>query len=479
MNQTLPASHARTRLALLLGAGSLLAGCASVPDLPASPALLPASQLQSQQTLPGSHGEWAGAHWWQRYQDPQLDQLMQEALAQSPSLDSARARLLQAEGLAQQAGATQQPSVSANGDFTRLRQSLNNGMPAAFVPPGFNTSSRVALDVSYELDFWGKNRSAIAAASSEQAAAQAELAQSRLLLTTAVASQYAELARLFADRDACQQALKVRSQSESLMRERESQGLENRASVAQAASRRAAAEAELLAAEEAITLQRQALAALLGAGPDRGLALQRPALNVSQAQALPAELQANLIGHRPDLAAARLRAEAAASRIQVARAGFYPNVNLSAYVGTQSLGLDALTRGGSGIAGFGPAISLPLFRQDALQGSYRSARGEYDSAVASYNQTLLQALQDIAQAYTRQQGLAAQLAQRQQAAEAAERAWELTHDRYQGGLASYLDVLNAEDSVIAARRTLTQLQSQQAQLDIALTKALGGDKQPA
>src|SRR5574343_499906 len=308
MNQTLPASHARTRLALLLGAGSLLAGCASVPDLPASPALLPASQLQSQQTLPDSHGEWAGEHWWQRYQDPQLDQLMQEALAQSPSLDSARARLLQAEGLAQQAGATQQPSVSANGDFTRLRQSLNNGMPAAFVPPGFNTSSRVALDVSYELDFWGKNR-------------------------TAIASQYAELARLFADRDACQQALKVRSQSENLMRERESQGLENRASVAQAASRRAAAEAELLAAEEAITLQRQTLAALLGAGPDRGLALQRPALNISQAQALPAELQARLIGHRPDLAAARLRAEAAASRIQVARAGFYPNVNLSAYVG--------------------------------------------------------------------------------------------------------------------------------------------------
>lgn len=457
MNPTLPASLARTRLALLLGAGSLLAGCASVPDLPASPDLRPASQLQSQQTLEDSHGEWAGAHWWQRYQDPQLDQLMQEALAQSPSLDSARARLLQAEGLAQQAGATRQPGVSANGDFTRLRQSLNNGMPAAFVPPGFNTSSRVALDVSYELDFWGKNRSAIAAASSEQTAAQAELAQSRLLLTTAVASQYAELARLFADRDACQQALKVRSQSESLMRERESQGLENRASVAQAASRRAAAQADLLAADEAITLQ-------------------RPALDVRQAQALPAELQANLIGHRPDLAAARLRAEAAASRVQVARAGFYPNVNLSAYVGAQSLGLDALTRGGAGIAGFGPAISLPLFRQAALQGSYRSARGEYDSAVASYNQTLLQALQDIAQAYTRQQGLAAQLAQRQQATEAAERAWELTHDRYQGGLASYLDVLNAEDSVIDARRTLTQLQSQQAQLDIALTKALGGDQ---
>ncbi|WP_147693838.1 efflux transporter outer membrane subunit [Vogesella mureinivorans] len=479
MTQTPTAPLARTRLALLLGAGSLLAGCASVPDLPASPDLLPANQLQSSQSLPASQGEWAGEHWWQRYQDAQLNQLMQEALAQSPSLASARARLLQADGLAQQAGALQQPSVSANADFTRLRQSMNNGMPAAFVPPGFNTSSRVALDVSYELDFWGKNRSAIAAASSEQAAAQAELAQSQLLLTSAVASQYAELARLFADRDACQQALKVRSQSEGLIRERESQGLENRASVAQAASRRAAAAADLLAADEAITLQRQALAALLGAGPDRGLALQRPALSVNQAQALPAQLQANLIGHRPDLAAARLRAEAAASRIRVARAGFYPNVNLSAYVGSQSLGLDALTRAGSGIAGFGPAISLPLFRQDALQGSYRSARGEYDSAVASYNQTLLQALQDIAQAYTRQQGLAAQLAERSQALDAAQRAWELTHDRYQGGLASYLDVLNAEDSVIATRRTLAQLQSQQAQLDIALTKALGGSSRPA
>ncbi|MEQ6289393.1 efflux transporter outer membrane subunit [Vogesella sp. GCM10023246] len=467
------------RTTLLLAALASLTGCAALPELGTKPSLQPLSQLASGHSLQGSASGWVQQDWWQAYGDTQLNQLMAEALSNAPDLASARARIARAEGYAQQAGASSLPTVDLNASVNRQKQSYNNGIPSSFVPQGFNNASRVALDFSYELDFWGKNRAAVAAATSEVAAARAEAAQSRLLLTTSLAANYAELARLFAEQDAASQAVVVRRHSEQLLQARQQQGLETEGSVRQAASRLAGAEADLLAAEEAIALQRNALAALLGTGPDRGHELARPAASIGQPQGLPASLQAELLGHRPDLQAARLRAEAAARRIDVAEAGFYPDVNLSAYIGAQSLGLDLLTKAGSGIAGIGPAISLPIFRSGQLQGEYRVARADYDSAVASYNQTLSQALREVADAVTRQRLLLPQLAQRSLALQAAEDAMRVANDRYRGGLASYLEVLNAEDSVIAARRTLANLQSQRFSHDISLIKALGGAELPA
>ncbi|MFC3533631.1 efflux transporter outer membrane subunit [Vogesella facilis] len=467
------------RLPLLLGVLASLAGCASLPELGAKPAMQPLSQLASEHSLPGSASGWVQQDWWQAYGDAQLNQLMAEALASAPDLASAAARIARAEGYAQQAGASSLPTVDLNASVNRQKQSYNNGYPKSFVPQGFNNASRVALDVSYELDFWGKNRAAIAAATSELAAARAEAAQSRLLLTTTLAANYAELARLFAEQDAASQAVAVRQHSAQLLQARQQQGLETEGSVRQAASRLAGAEADLLAAEQAIALQRHALAALLGAGPDRGGDIARPAASVGQPQGLPASLQAELLGRRPDLQAARLRAEAAARRIDVAEAGFYPDVNLSAYLGAQSLGLDLLTKAGSGIAGIGPAISLPIFRSGQLQGGYRVARADYDAAVASYNQALSQALREVADAVTQQRLLLPQLSQRQLALSAAQDAMRVANDRYRGGLASYLEVLNAEDSVITARRTLANVQSQRFSHDIALIKALGGAELPA
>lgn len=452
-----------------------MAGCASVPDLGPRAQMHTTMQLQSTQNLAGTSSAWVGQQWWKRYGDAQLDHLMDEALANSPDLIAAQARILKAEGYAQQAGASQLPSVDLDGSVTRLKQSYNNGIPKALVPQGFNNSARVALDFSYEIDFWGKNRSSVAAATSELAAAQAEAAQSRMMLTSAIAAGYADLARLYADRDAAAQAVEVRRHSEALLKDRQQNGLETLGSVRQAESRRAAAEADLTAADEMIALRRNSLAALLGAGPDRGLSISRPTVDLSQPQGLPATVQAELLGRRPDLVAARQRAEAAAKRIDVAHAGFFPNVNLTAYVGAQSLGgLDLLTKSGSGIAGIGPAIDLPIFHGGQLQGAYRIASADYDSAVASYNQTLAQALHEVADAVTQQRMLAPQLQQREEALRAAEQAYRVAQERYQGGLTNYLTVLNAEDSVIDTRRTLADLQSQQFSQDVALIKALGG-----
>ncbi|WP_244909917.1 efflux transporter outer membrane subunit [Aquitalea magnusonii] len=473
--------HARSGAvycSLLLAAGCGLAGCASVPDLGPLPSLHGSTQLQSTHSLAGNAASWAEPQWWTSYGDAQLNRLMAEALANSPDLAMARARILRAEGYAQQAGASLLPALEMDSSLSRMKQSYNNGVPKALVPPGFNNASRATLDFSYEIDFWGKNRAAVAAATSELAAAQSEAAQSRLLLTSSMAAAYAELARLYAVQDCSAQAVAVRLHSEKLLGDRQQQGLETMASVSQAQSRRAAAEAELTAAGQAIALQRNALAALSGSGPDRGLQIGRPVVALSRLQGLPASVPAELLAHRPDLQAARWRAEAAARRIDVAHAGFYPNVNLTAFVGGQALGsLDLLTRSGSGIAGIGPAIDLPIFRGGQLEGGYRTARSEYDMAVASYNQTLIQALHEVADAITQHHMLAPQLLQRSESLQAAEQAYRVASERYQGGLANYLQVLNAEDSVINARRILVDLQSQRLVQDISLIKALGGGYQ--
>lgn len=154
-------------------------------------------------------------------------------------------------------------------------------------------------------------------------------------------------------------------------------------------------------------------------------------------------------------------------------------MNLTAYLGVQSLGLSWLTRSGSDIGGVGPAISLPLFRGGALQGNYRIARADYDAAVASYNQTLVQALRDVADVLAQEKELDPQLQQRRLALKTAEQAYEVMQNRYQGGLSSYLDVLNAEDSVINARRAAASLETRLFFLDVNLVKALGGGYQAA
>ncbi|KZE83685.1 efflux transporter outer membrane subunit [Chromobacterium subtsugae] len=458
----------------LLAALALLGGCAAVPDMGPAPQIKPLQPYQNTQSLPSEQGQWAAGQWWRKYGDAQLNKLMDEALSQAPDLAAARARVERAEGLAQQAGAARLPSADLNAAINRDKQSYNNGMPA---PIGFNSSGRATLDFSYELDFWGKNRASVAAATSELTAARADSAQARLMLTTSLAAGYAELARLFAERDAAAQALDVRSHTAQLMSERQRQGMETLGSARQAESREAAARADLAAADENIVLQRHSLAALIGAGPDRGLAIARPAAGLFREQRLPDTLAAELLGRRPDLAAARLRAEAAAKRIDAAEAQFYPNVNLTAFVGAQSLGLGLFDKAGSGIAGVGPAINLPIFRGGQLQGQYRAARGDYDAAVASYDAALSQALRETADAVASQAALTPQLEQRRLALQTADEAYRVSQNRYQGGLANYLDVLNAEDGVIASRRSLAALDARRFALDVALIKALGGGYQ--
>jgi NodT family efflux transporter outer membrane factor (OMF) lipoprotein len=195
---------------------------------------------------------------------------------------------------------------------------------------------------------------------------------------------------------------------------------------------------------------------------------------MTRAFGLPPHLALDLLGRRPDVAVARLRAEAAAKRMDVAQAAFYPNVNLTAFIGLLALDMSVLTRAGSQFGSVGPAISLPVFDAGRLKGNLKAAEADYREAIANYDKTVVQAMQDVADAATSQRALGGQIATANAATIAAGEAWRIQNDRYRGGLATYLDVLSAEETLLANERTLTDLSSRSLALDVALVRALGG-----
>lgn len=464
---------------VILLATSLLTACAAVPKLPPAQVARSPESYAAARSLAAPTADWPADRWWSAYGDPQLDALIDEALQGSPDLASAEARVRKAQALAGQARAATLPSATANASYSSVKQSYNNGVPPAFVPQGYNDAGRLSLDFAYEVDFFGKNRAALAAATSDAQAAQADAAASRLALSTNVAAAYADLAQLFADRDAAQDALSTREQSARLIADRLANGLENRGADEQARGNAASAKADLASIDESLGLTRNRIAALLGAGPDRGLAIERPRIGSLKAFGLPADLKADLIGRRPDVTAARLRAEASTHRIKEAKAQFYPDINLAAYFGQQSLGLDLFTKGGSSIGSIGPALRLPIFDGGQLRANYRGAAADRDAAVASYNAALTQALKDVADAAVSTRALDARLSESRKAYEASRNAHDIALQRYRGGLSTYLDVLAAEDAMIANQRTVADLQTRAFTLDVALVRALGGGFQAA
>jgi len=457
----------------------LLVSCAA-PDLgPRPQPIAPSSVAASQSLATPVSTPWPAADWWHGYGDAQLDALIEEGLKGSPDLAAAGARFRQALGMAQAAGAPLLPSVDGQGKAGLEKQSYNVGIPAQFVPHGWQDVGQAALNLSYDLDIWGRNRAALAAATSEAEAARIEQEQARLMLTTAIASAYADLARAHAERDVLAAALDIRLATQKLVSNRVAIGLDTRAELKQADAGVPQARADLAAADESIALTRNQIAALIGAGPDRGLSIARPALPVFGPAALPADVTTDLIGRRPDIAAARARVEAAASRIKVARADFYPAIRIGALVGVQSLGLDNLTKSGSTYGNIGPAVSLPIFHGGALRGQYRGARGTYDEAVARYDGTVLVAYREVADAVTSRRSTAERLTQSRQALADSEEAYAIARKRYEGGLSTYLNVLTSEEKLLQARRAVADLDARLFALDVALVRALGGGFAPS
>jgi len=454
-----------------------LSGC-GVPAREQGVRPLTPGAVAADQSLPGSSAaQWPQDRWWAAYGDSQLDALVAEGLANSPDVAAAGARFRKAAALAQQAGAALQPRVDVAAEAGLQKQSINMGYPPQFqqfLPRGWNDAGRVSASLGFDLDLWGRNRAQLAAATSEREATAIDGQQAALALAGGIASAYADLDMLFAARDVRASELDAAVKWQKLLSDRQVQGLETRGAVAQGEARSATARAALAQADEALLLRRHQIAALVGAGPDRGLAITRPRLAAVEARGLPAGLTTELLGRRPDIVAARERVEAAGSRIKVARADFFPAIRLDALFGVQSLGLGVLFDKDSTMGSVGPAISLPIFHGGELRGRYRAAEADYDLAVAGYNSTVLGAYQQTADAWTSATLSVRRLAEARAALNGAQEAYDVALKRYTAGLSNYLAVLQVEDALLDAKMNVAGLEANARAADIALVRALGG-----
>lgn len=453
----------------------LLAGCA--PDLGAMPEMAKPDSFATSQSFKAKKNDWPTQTWWTAYDDAGLNSLIDEALQGSPTLKMASARLRAAVAEAGTAEADLWPTLTASGNLSEYQVSSNQlgKDQRAFMPKGWHHEAQIAAGLQYQLDFFGKNRAALAAATSAAEAAQADEAAARLQISTGVATVYAQLVQLFADKRLAEEALHQREESAGLTRKRLASNLENASAVAQAEAQVWAAHGTLDTVNRLITLTQNQLAALMGKGPDRGRSITPDQVKTKLASpGLPENLPLSLVGRRPDIVAARKRAEAAASSIKVANASFYPEVNLVGQFGVQSLDAKYLLTAKSEFGSFGPSVTLPIFDYGRLTNQYGKARADYDAAAASYDATLTDALRDVADAYTNRQSVETEILHARAALKASEEAYRVIKIRYGAGLARYIEVLSTETDLINQRRTVSDLETQAFSYDIALVRALGG-----
>ncbi len=466
-------------LPVVLSIAAAIAGCASYAGIHGEERTIAPQALAFDQSVVGDgifvDGDWPPADWWSMFGDPKLNAVMAQALAGNPSLHAAEARVRVARALGDAARSALYPTLDLNASASRERTSENNIIYGPIAGSPIN-QGRITLDFNYEFDFWGKHRAELAAALGDARAAEADSAEARLLLAAAVAQSYFQIEADLAAQEVAKQTLAERESLRELNRQLATRGLDTSIPTRQADEQVASSRVEVSAAEAAVKFDRHQLAALAGLGPDAVLDVEPTLHTYERALALPTNLPVDLLARRADIAAQRFRVEAAAARIGVAKADFYPNVNLAAYIGLEVVALHGfnLINPGSSIAGVGPAIHLPIFEAGRLQAGLRGRYGEYDVAAAQYNRALVEAMHQVADQVVSVRAVHQQLADQADALAAAEDAHQLTLDRYRAGLTSYLDVLVNEERLFAQRMYRVRLQGRGLTLVVETVRALGG-----
>jgi NodT family efflux transporter outer membrane factor (OMF) lipoprotein len=440
-----------------------------------------ANSLAATQSLapaPLSPAAWPATDWWKAFGDPQLDALMAEALADSPTLRVAAARTRKALAFADSTKAALYPQVNADLAITRERFPEHGLVPPPYAGT-WSTFNQLQATLDWEIDFWGKNRSAYESALDEARAVEVDAYAARLGLSVAIAQTYVQLERAYLLRDVAQLTLNEREQVYALTRDRNAAGLDSRLELKQAEATLPATREEIIRLDETLQLTRNALAALLGQGPDRGLTIARPSVGAPRELTLPASVPAVLVGRRPDLVAQRWRIEASQSDIATAKAAFYPNINLVAFIGLQSLGSAGFLSAASRTMGIGPAVTLPIFEGGRLRANLAGSQASYDIAVEQYNQALADALHDVVDQLASWRSVDEQRAQQREALQSTQQAYDLAVLRYREGLGNYLQVLSAETPLLVQQSLDAELRARELAIAIDLARALGGGFDPA
>ena len=463
--------------AMLTCAMAVLAGCADMGKIEPQATQLKPAELNAGKAIANASADvaWPTQAWWEMLHDDQLNRLIVTAIAGSPNLRAAEARVRQAESLAGVARAGTLPRVDASASVDRELYTANGAIPAALA--GKTAWKNTAmLSGSYDLDLWGRNRDALAAALDDVRMASAESQMARLTLETAIVRAYIQLSLNYSLQDSVADNLAQRHRILEITRQRRAAGLATELEVANIETTLPAGKREHEQVGESIALLRNQLAALIGRGPGDGESIARPQLTLEAGvgEQVPATLPAELLGRRPDIVAQRWRVEAASSRIAGAKADFYPNVNLAAFVGLQSLGFPRFLESHSKMTGITPAISLPIFEGGRLRSQLGNQTAIYDVAVEQYNGVVIQAMSDVANALVRIASVKQQDQLAQQALASARRQQQLAERAYKAGMTDSLNVINAQLTLLNEQQQMVQVASKQLDNYALLMTALGG-----
>jgi len=455
----------------LLAGFLLLTACTTPKGLAPKFSPVDADTLSIKRSLDSGEADFPHDGWWRAFGDDQLEALMDEALVDGPSMAIAHARLLAARAQAGLADANRTPTLSGTLRYSGLQ------LPESMLGEAGGTlhgSSVVTFDFAWSPDLWGAQRAQWEAAVDEAHAREADGLAAGLALFGELARRYLALAEAFDTRAVAERELTRASTLAGLAQQRVNAGLDSQLQLHNANTAIGIARQQVQAAEQQIKAQRFAIAALLGKGPDRGLEIEPPKILKMPAPVVPAVLPSELLGHRPDVAAARWRAEAASRQIDAAKAAFRPSVNLTALIGAVAPSLSDLFSSDSLFTLSGPALTLPIFDGGRRRASLSGRHADYDLAVANYNQILVLALQQVADALNAARALDAQLATMAQALDSARAAHTLALKRYEGGIGTQLDVLAAQRPLLELEQQHAALHARRLSAAVDLNLALGG-----
>jgi multidrug efflux system outer membrane protein len=449
----------------------LLAGCAVKPDYQRPAVELPAAWRES------ADNTVKDGNWWRVYSDPVLEALVAEALARNSDLARAAARVDEARALVQQSEAAYFPSVDATFNRNRTLSSAATGL----LPPGVQRERndyRAAINVAYEVDLWGRLRATTAAARADLLASEAARETVRITLSADVAKTWFALRALDAQVEATRRTLALREEGLKLQQKRFDGGVISEFEYRQLEAEVAAARAQLPPLERDREIQETALAVLLGRSPKVILenTIPRATGEVSTLlpAVVPAGLPSELLLRRPDLVEAEQRLIAANARIAVARAAMFPSIQLTGYLGSEAQALAGLFSGPAGIWQLAAALAQPIFAGGRLQAQIAAAEAREQQALAGYQGAIQNAFREVRAALAAQRRARESFEAESARAAALGAALRLARLRYDNGLASQLEVIDAERNLLAAEVARYEALRAQRAAVADLFKALGG-----
>lgn len=468
------AARAPRRPLVLLLATAMLAGCAAGPDYRAPPAVDVGNGWVD--PPPATTPAPDLAQWWRNLGDPQLDRLIDAALRHNLDLRQATARIDEARALRDRAAGGRQPVVAGSGNVNRRQQSRHGPLPVGALPglDATQTIHDVGFDAAWEIDLAGGQRRALEAADARLAAMAADASGVRMRVAAEVARTWYEASGAAAELRSQRALVQLRAQTLALTRERLANGDAARADLDTATAQWAAADALLPAIEARQRATVLGLAVLLGAPPERELALLDAPPAAPRLLPLPVGERADILRRRPDVAAAERRLAASSADVGVATAELFPRLSIAVGGGFQALDASQWLDRSSSRFSLLPLISWRVFDGGRVRAEIRAREAAQRQAAAVYEQVVLAALGEAERALAEYRASLDTLARQQHALAAARRSCDHARARHTAGDIALFEVLVAERTLQEAQLASTQAQTAATTRLVALYKALGG-----